>query len=282
MKRLPLIVLAASLAFVTPAAAQETPRMGGVLKVASIGEPPTLDIPMSTATLVYEIMWHVNESLFTYDKSFNPVPLLADSWTLTDKGLKYTINLRKAVKFHNGKEMTSADVVPSLQRWGRVASVGRALWKYVESVDAKDPYTVVISMKQPSSSLIYGLSEPARGHLPEGEHRGRGRGPAQGVHRHRPVPLRRAPPGPAHQAGQVQGLQRARGARRAASGASAPPTSTRSCSSPCPRPRCAWPASRPASTTTRCSSSRTPTSASRACPRSSRGSSSRAAGPSRS
>ena len=39
--------------------------MGGVLKVASIGEPPTLDIPMSTATLVYEIMWHVNESLFT-------------------------------------------------------------------------------------------------------------------------------------------------------------------------------------------------------------------------
>jgi peptide/nickel transport system substrate-binding protein len=145
----------------TPAAwAQETPRMGGVLKVASIGEPPTLDIPMSTATLVYEIMWHVNESLFTYDKSFTPVPLLADSWTLTDKGLKYTINLRKSVKFHNGKEMTSADVVPSLKRWGRVASVGRVLWKFVESVDAKDPYTVVISMKQPSSSLIYGLSEP--------------------------------------------------------------------------------------------------------------------------
>ena len=145
----------------TPAAwAQETPRMGGVLKVASIGEPPTLDIPMSTATLVYEIMWHVNESLFTYDKSFTPVPLLADSWTLTDKGLKYTINLRKSVKFHNGKEMTSADVVPSLKRWGRLSSVGRVLWKFVESVDAKDPYTVVISMKQPSSSLIYGLSEP--------------------------------------------------------------------------------------------------------------------------
>src|SRR5580765_55569 len=152
MKRFPLIVLAASLLFVTPASAQDTPRMGGVLKVASIGEPPTLDIPMSTATLVYEIMWHVNESLFTYDKSFTPVPLLADSWTLTDKGLKYTINLRKSVKFHNGKEMTSADVVPSLKRWGRVASVGRGLWKYVESVDAKDPYTVVISLKQPSAS----------------------------------------------------------------------------------------------------------------------------------
>jgi len=31
-------------------AADEKPRMGAVLKVASIGEPPTLDIPMSTAT----------------------------------------------------------------------------------------------------------------------------------------------------------------------------------------------------------------------------------------
>ena len=31
------------------ARAEETPRMGGVLKVATIGEPPTLDIAMSTA-----------------------------------------------------------------------------------------------------------------------------------------------------------------------------------------------------------------------------------------
>src|SRR5258705_11727861 len=154
MKRFPPSARAASLFFVTPAAAQETPRMGGVLKVASIGEPPTLDIPMSTATLVYEIMWPVNESLLTYDKNFNPVPLLAESWTLADKGLRYTIVLRKGVKFHNGKEMTSADVVPSLRRWGRVNSIGRVLWKYIESGDAKDPYTVVISMKQPSSSPV--------------------------------------------------------------------------------------------------------------------------------
>ncbi len=148
------------LGLVSAAAAEETPRMGGVLKVASIGEPPTLDIPMSTATLVYEIMWHVNESLFTYDKAFNPVPLLAESHAVTDKGLRHTITLRKGAGFHNGKEMTSADVLPSLRRWGRVASIGRSLWKYVESVDAKDPYTVVISLKQASASLIYGLSEP--------------------------------------------------------------------------------------------------------------------------
>jgi peptide/nickel transport system substrate-binding protein len=158
-----LLVLAALVASLLPvpeAPAQETPRMGGVLKVASIGEPPTLDIPMSTAVITYEIMWHVNESLFTYDKSFNPVPLLAESHAVADRGLRHTITLRKGVKFHNGKEMTSADVVPSLRRWGQVASLGKALWKSVESVEAKDPYTVVLALKQPSASLIFGLAEP--------------------------------------------------------------------------------------------------------------------------
>src|SRR5215831_4222668 len=167
------VVLAAALlvtTFLAPSvggAADETPRMGGVLKVASIGEPPTLDIPMSTATLVYEIMWHVNESLFTYDRAFNPIPLLAESDTVSDRGLRHTIVLRKGVKFHNGKEMTSADVVPSLRRWAKVASVGRSLGKYIESIDARDPYTVVISLKQPSASLIYGLSEAAAAIYPK-------------------------------------------------------------------------------------------------------------------
>ena len=53
-----------------PSAAQETARTGGVLKVAIVGEPPSLDIPLTTATLTYELMWHVNESLFAYDKGF--------------------------------------------------------------------------------------------------------------------------------------------------------------------------------------------------------------------
>src|SRR5688500_17380507 len=98
----------AALLCVTGVTAQETARMGGVLQVASVGEPPALDIAMSTAVIVYEIMWHVNESLFTYDKAFTPIPHLAESHALSDRGLRHTITLRRGVKFHNGKEMTSA------------------------------------------------------------------------------------------------------------------------------------------------------------------------------
>src|SRR5256712_3854114 len=141
--------------------AQETPRLGGVLKVATVGEPPTLDIQMSTTVLTYEIMWHVFESLFTYDHAFNPIPLLAESHEVGDRGLRHTITLRRGVRFHHGKEMTAADVVPSIKRWGQVATLGRILWKSVESIEAKDAYTVVLHLKQPSASLVYGLAEPA-------------------------------------------------------------------------------------------------------------------------
>src|SRR5262249_43198515 len=139
--------------------AQETPRMGGVLKVASIGEPPTLDIQATTTTLTSEIMWHVYEPLFTHDRAWNPIPMLADNDVVSDRGLRHTITLRRGVKFHNRKELHAADLLASLKRPGQVATVGRVIWTGVESVEAKDPYTVVIGLKQPSGSLLYGLSE---------------------------------------------------------------------------------------------------------------------------
>jgi peptide/nickel transport system substrate-binding protein len=82
---------------------------------------------------------------------------------VTDGWRRYTIALRKGVRFHNGKEMTSADVVPSLNRWGKISTPGKALWKNVEAVEAKDPYTVVIHLKEPSGSLLFGLGRPNSG-----------------------------------------------------------------------------------------------------------------------
>ena len=88
MKRFALAALLTLLIVPGAHAQQETPRMGGVLKVATIGEPPTLDIAMSTATQVYEIMWHASESLFTYDRNFSPIPMLAEGYTVDNKGLR--------------------------------------------------------------------------------------------------------------------------------------------------------------------------------------------------
>jgi peptide/nickel transport system substrate-binding protein len=69
--------------------------------------------------------------------------------------------LRKGVRFHTGKEMTSADVVASLNRWGRMATLGQALWKSVEAATATGPYEVVIQLKEPSGVLLNGFASIA-------------------------------------------------------------------------------------------------------------------------
>jgi len=158
-----LLVCLLAVVIAEPARGQETPRMGGVLKVALIGEPPSLDLHWTTAVITQQITWHIYETLYTYDRNFTPIPMLADSHTVSDGGRRYTITLRKGVRFHNGKEMTSADVVPSINRWGKISTPGKPLWKNVEAVEAKDPYTVVIHLKEPSASLLFGLGRPNAG-----------------------------------------------------------------------------------------------------------------------
>ncbi|HEY7202977.1 MAG TPA: ABC transporter substrate-binding protein [Methylomirabilota bacterium] len=157
------LTLVAAVSLTPFAVAQETPRAGGVLKAAMIGEPPTLDLHWTTAVITQEITFHIYEGLFTYDASFVPTPMLAESYVMAPDGRRYTITLRRGVRFHTGKEMTSADVVASLTRWGKVATNGKAVWRAVEAVEAKDPYTVVIHLKEPSGSLLYALASPNNG-----------------------------------------------------------------------------------------------------------------------
>ena len=145
---------------VGPALAQEqAPRMGGVLKIAVIGEPPSLDLHTTTATITYQIMCARVRGALHVRQELHADPHARRELCRDRRGRRYTITLRKGVRFHNGKEMTSADVVASLTRWGKVATLGKTTWRNVEAIEAKDPSTVVIHLKQASSAILFGLAE---------------------------------------------------------------------------------------------------------------------------
>src|SRR5215211_147843 len=109
---------------------------GGVVNVATIGEPPTLDPMVSTADLVGIVTQHFFETLFTFDKDWKVTPLLAASLPEVAEGGKiYTIKLRTGIKFHDGSDMTSEDVVASLKRWMEQASRGKQVAGNVEKVE---------------------------------------------------------------------------------------------------------------------------------------------------
>ena len=134
-------------------AAQTAPRKGGALRVGMIGEPPTLDQYATTAVITREIGINIFEGLYALDAKLQPAPLLAEGHDVLDGGKRYVIRLRKDVKFHSGKPLTSADVVASLRRWGATAAVGKTVFKNVEGLEAKGPTVVEVRLKEPSVTL---------------------------------------------------------------------------------------------------------------------------------
>src|SRR5207247_7323690 len=107
------VSLAASSCEAQSPAAKPAPaaKAGGVLRVALIGEPPTLDAHATTAVITREIGINMYEGLFALDAKYQPVPLLAEGVEVLDGGKRYVVRLRNNVKFHNSKALGAADVV---------------------------------------------------------------------------------------------------------------------------------------------------------------------------
>jgi peptide/nickel transport system substrate-binding protein len=145
---------AAALPLALPAAAAE-PARGGVIDVATIGEPPTLDPMASTADLVGIVSQHIFETLYTFGADWTVVPLLAESLPeLSEDGRVYTIKLRSGVTFHDGSAMDSADVLASLNRWETVASRGKQAAANIDKIEAVDASTIRITLKEPYAPLL--------------------------------------------------------------------------------------------------------------------------------
>src|SRR5262249_2113763 len=115
-----LVVALVAAALATPAAAQDKPRYGGELVFAVPSEPPSYDGHREeTFGVIHPLAPHYNTLLRTDPNDKTGTKLVADlaeSWTASKDGRAYTFKLRKGVKFHDGAEMTSADVKASYDK----------------------------------------------------------------------------------------------------------------------------------------------------------------------
>ncbi len=152
------LALVASLALVavSPVLAQ---KKGGDIVIAMTQAPPSLDPHATSAQVARNVNLHVFETLYARDENARPVPDLAEGVQISPDGITYVFPLRKGVKFHNGKEMTSADVVASLERY-RKAGASPPLVSAIDSVAATGPYQVTIKLKSVQSTFLGNLSSP--------------------------------------------------------------------------------------------------------------------------
>ena len=133
---------------VAGAATTGQPKRGGVLKIGYWSEPGVLDPVFTTRYYTLDVVCNFYEGLFADSAKYSPKPMLAASYETSRDGKSATIGLRKGVTFHNGKEMTSADVLASLKRWQAVGANGSQFAPLIDELKAKDKYTVVATFKK--------------------------------------------------------------------------------------------------------------------------------------
>lgn len=122
----------------------------------------------TTSALMVPTYLNVMESLFESDASGALQPLLATGYEVSDDGLVYTISLREAT-FQDGSELTADDVVYSLNKNKAATNViVSAALSAVESVEATDDRTVVVTLSEPSNAFKAGLGSVPTLIAPEG------------------------------------------------------------------------------------------------------------------
>ena len=129
----------------------------------TIGIPQDLDslVPsLSQGAGTQEILYNIYEGLYKPDSEGNLVPAVASDYTMSEDGLVYTFTLRDGIKFHNGNPVTVEDVKYSIETCAGLNGGEPVISAFsnIESVEAPDDGTVVITLKESSSPFMAILS----------------------------------------------------------------------------------------------------------------------------
>ena len=159
MKRRSLFAVATlAAALLTPFVAQ---AQGKTLRVVPHSNVTILDPIWSTAFVTRNHGYMIYDTLFGTDLAGKPKPQMVDKWNVSKDNLTWTFTLRDGLEFHDGKAVTSEDVVASIKRWTSRDSFGGVLAKSVDNYATPDAKTFVIKLKQPFGVMLEALGKPS-------------------------------------------------------------------------------------------------------------------------
>jgi peptide/nickel transport system substrate-binding protein len=137
--------------------------------------PTNLDPRIGTDAQSEHIDALLFDGLVVRDASFRVAPGLAERWEQPDP-LTLIFHLHRNVHFSNGQQLTSRDVLWTLNSMrsvavGRIITPKAASYASVASIEAPDAATVVLHLKYPDNFLLTNLSTGAMGIVPYGSGR---------------------------------------------------------------------------------------------------------------
>jgi peptide/nickel transport system substrate-binding protein len=132
----------------------QTPRRGGTLTSTLWPEPPGIVAGLFLNAPALLVATKMYEGLLTFDFNLGPLPMLAESWTISPDGLTYIFKLRRNVTWHDGKPFTADDVVFSCNELlTEVHPRSRPVFTRTKA-RAVDSHTVEFKLEQPFAPLL--------------------------------------------------------------------------------------------------------------------------------
>jgi peptide/nickel transport system substrate-binding protein len=153
-------------AFGLAGCAPKLPIDEGALAIALPGAPTSIDPRIATDAYGEQVLQMTHAFLIKRDAAGNPLPDLAETWEERSP-TEILFRLRKGARFHDGREVTSADVRYTFE-WildPQNRSPHRATYEKILKIEAPDPHTVVFYLKEPFAPFLAGM---ARGIVPAG------------------------------------------------------------------------------------------------------------------
>jgi peptide/nickel transport system substrate-binding protein len=139
----------------------------GSVTVAVQSAPNNFDPRVGTDEMSQRVYQLVYTNLMNLDDRLRVVPGLALRLENPDP-LTYIVHLRRGVKFHDGRDLTSKDVVYTFGSFldPDFFSPRKGAYRVVEAIEEIDDYTVRFRLKEPFGSFPIQLVMPV---VPEGE-----------------------------------------------------------------------------------------------------------------
>ena len=162
------LLLALAICLTLPRAIWATDKSAYRVPLAS--EPITLDPAKYSGIYAMTVANNLFDGLVEFDENINVRPAIARIWKISRDHKTYTFQLRKGVKFHNGRDVTAKDFVYSFQRIldpkleSPVASLfmkidgakayAEGTSDSVAGLEAKGPATLIIRLEEPFAPFL--------------------------------------------------------------------------------------------------------------------------------
>ena len=144
-------------------AASASPKKGGHFKfgMGAGSTTDTLDPAHFTDGHMQTVGGAIYNLLVEINNNNEPIPELAESWEASPDARVWTIKLRKGVQFHNGKTMTSADVIASIEhhRGEESKSAAKPLLNPIVSMKADGDNVVIFELDGSNADFPFILSD---------------------------------------------------------------------------------------------------------------------------